>query len=1357
MTWALIGVTGLAVAALLAGLALLQTDWGREHVRRFALERLRGAVDGRVELARLGGNLLGGLALRDVVITGPGGEPFLSVARLDVDYDLSGFLRQEILLGEVRLVEPRIVLRQDSAGRWNYERIFAREQPEPPPSGGWGSVVRIGELRIVDGSVLVVSEAGARPLGPLGRRAELESVSGTLELELSRTDETDLRRLGAEDLSFVLREPRLAVRELDVRARSRREGLDLERFLLRTPATELSASGTVRDLAQPVVDLALRADPVALEEVRRFTDALPWNGTLRGSAQVEGPSDSLSVRLRDVALRTPRSAADAEGTVTLGETPLFEGRVALAPLDPLEARAAWPAWPLEEALRATLSARGSAERTALEAELAFGETRATLEGTLGLAGGETVYDLRGAVKALDLADVTGDPGWRSRVNGELRAAGSGRAADLQGSVRETNVRGYRVVSASLGGRVAGDVLRIDELAVQLPRSRVRASGSVPLEGPLDVTFSAVSRDLSDFRPDAAPMPVGGLEVRGTARGPRAALSVAAEVHADSLAAGGVVVDSLSATALLSGLGGPAMRAVARGSAGGIAAPGGVTLRTATFETSFAGDSGEASIAGRVDSLRTTAAHAHILLGEPSPAVVLDSLVFARGGQVWALQEPGRLVYQDGRVAFDAFVVAHDGQRLSLEGVLDLEGRQDLRFALDSLSVADLQRLAGREPAATGILRGSGTLHGTARAPVLESELALTGAEAGGVSIRRVEGTLGYADRRLALGVTLVPDSAGGVSADEMGALVLEGTVPVDLGFTGVGRRFPDEPIDLRVESRELRLAALAPIGADSAAAPGPVSLDLRVTGRPSAPLLAGSFAVGRSRVGGVALERLQGRIGYDQRQLELEGELVPAVSAQGPSTAAAGVGEPGVTAGAVVFEASLPVDLSLEAVERRLLERPIEVRVQGRDLTLEVLEALSPRVTSATGPLTLEVRLTGTPAEPRYDGELAVRGGSLQVGREGPRYAGIDATVRFDNERIALQELRVESPEGEAHATGEIALRDLTLGDVEAELTARRFTLLDEDGKLLVVDADLDVSGTTQGPAITGSVDVEQLTWPLPEGGTDKDVIDVDEAILYVRAQGDTAAAAPPPDVWRQTLLDLDVHVEDDAVLRSDKALIVIAGDLSVEKPRGAAQSSIAGSLRVLRGTYQDFGRRFEVARGEVFFFGTPELDPGLDVVATTTVENEDTNADVAITLTLSGTVSDLAFDVSSTPAYARSEIFSLLLFGTPSPAAGQEERFESTLTRVASSQAAAPLQRALASELGLDVVEIRPGIGGRETGFLAGKYVAPDVFITYSQDTGPDPESAFGIQYRLSDQWTLQTQAGTQQFGADLFYEFRY
>nr|MBA2564556.1 translocation/assembly module TamB domain-containing protein [Gemmatimonadota bacterium] len=911
---------------------------------------------------------------------------------------------------------------------------------------------------------------------------------------------------------------------------------------------------------------------------------------------------------------------------------------------------------------------------------------------------------------------------------------------------------------------------------------------VPMNGPLDVDFTVASRDPGDLYPQGGPMPARRFAARGTVTGPRTAMDVRLAVEAEGLTARGRAVQRLDATAALTDLGLPSSRMVLDGTAAGIAATDSLVLDSAEFHVGFAADTAGISVGVQVDSVSRADAHVAVRLGGAAPTVVLDRAALTRRDATWELQQPGRLTYRGGEIRFEDFALAHEEQRLALDGTLDLAGRQDLRFALENLSLEDLQALAGVEPSASGTLNGSVALAGTDRAPTLRGELSLATARAGGLSIRRLDARFDYANRRLGLDAQLVPEPAPAASSagdDDPGALVLRGSVPLDLAFRDASQRFPDAPLDLHVESRGLRLDSFRPAppggaaappasqsadGADTAARPGatgPLAFRLDLTGTPSAPLLESTFSLEGSRINSLDVERLSGRFGYAQRELKLEAELVarmPAAAAK-PAMDEAANEEAGTAPlqrsaegerATLAARGSFPVDLALGPVADRTPDLPMDVRLESRGLTLGIARSFSPRVTEASGPVEVGVSLSGTPSEPRYSGALTVRDGAFRMGRDAVRYSDIEATVRFDNDRITLEEIQVSSPGGRARVTGGIALREMALGDIDARLEARRFTLIGEEDRQLVIDADLDLSGTTQAPSVVGSVNVEQLEWPLPER-SDKEVIDVDEAILYVRAEGDTAPQPPPPpDVWRETLLDVDVTIEDDAFLRSPQALIVLEGDLSIAKERGADRPSLAGNIDVVRGFYSDFGRRFEVAEGQVAFFGTPDLDPGLNVRAVTEVENSDTGQDVEISLILGGTVGQLTFDVASNPPYEKSEIFSLLLFGTTTPGQGQETEFQSTISRVAAGQATGSLSRALASELGLDLLEIQPGAGGG-AGFRAGKYVANDVFVTYSQSSAPEQENQLGVQYRLSRQWTLETEVARRQFGADLFYEFQY
>jgi autotransporter translocation and assembly factor TamB len=313
------------------------------------------------------------------------------------------------------------------------------------------------------------------------------------------------------------------------------------------------------------------------------------------------------------------------------------------------------------------------------------------------------------------------------------------------------------------------------------------------------------------------------------------------------------------------------------------------------------------------------------------------------------------------------------------------------------------------------------------------------------------------------------------------------------------------------------------------------------------------------------------------------------------------------------------------------------------------------------------------------------------------------------------------------------------------------------------VNATVTLTGSTAAPEITGRVEVDEMIYRLPERSR-RDVIDLDQAVVYVDLPGSRPGGMVQersPSLWNRTRLDIEVTVTDDAILTASNARVEIAGDLSLYKPAGIGTPTLSGTLDVLGGYYEEFGKRFVIEEGEIFFYGTPEPNPGLHIVASHTVPQVAGAGDVDIRIILGGTLKDPTIDLESTPSFDKSEIISIALFGTPSVPTGQQGRFEETVTGLFVGTLAAPLQDALAGELGLDAIEYTQrteATGDVANLFRVGKFITPDVYVTVEQEVGGTEDSqAVGLRYQITRQFTVQGSAGTRQSGVDLFWEFAY
>lgn len=173
----IVGGLGLLIAAAI--FVLTETDWGREKVQVMAIGKLADQIAGRVRIGKVKGHLLFGATLVDVSIRDSAGAPFLDADTIKLRYSLRSFLSKQLVFSKVRLARPRVVLDQPPGQKWNFERIFPKDTTAQDTVPGFGSWIRINDMTIRDGTV-VVRQAWAPPdslKGAARRRSIAEATS----------------------------------------------------------------------------------------------------------------------------------------------------------------------------------------------------------------------------------------------------------------------------------------------------------------------------------------------------------------------------------------------------------------------------------------------------------------------------------------------------------------------------------------------------------------------------------------------------------------------------------------------------------------------------------------------------------------------------------------------------------------------------------------------------------------------------------------------------------------------------------------------------------------------------------------------------------------------------------------------------------------------------------------------------------------------------------------------------------------------------------------------------------------------------------------------------------------------------
>jgi hypothetical protein len=219
--------------------------------------------------------------------------------------------------------------------------------------------------------------------------------------------------------------------------------------------------------------------------------------------------------------------------------------------------------------------------------------------------------------------------------------------------------------------------------------------------------------------------------------------------------------------------------------------------------------------------------------------------------------------------------------------------------------------------------------------------------------------------------------------------------------------------------------------------------------------------------------------------------------------------------------------------------------------------------------------------------------------------------------------------------------------------------------------------------------------------------------------------------------------------------------------------------------------REFSVTRGEVTYFGTPDLNAAVDIEARHRVRGV-RGEDVTVIVHIGGTVYDprIRFSSDINPPISETEILSYLFFGAPSVEAftgtgnlGDQRLVEQGLNQFLGA-VSGQLEYRLISDLNvpLDYVHIRPtGVGTPMLGidFAVGKRLGDKWFLTVnpricSRNVGLETLRSVGasLEYRVGSDWLLLLRGDTvqscsafstnrfaekYQLGVDLFWEKRY
>jgi autotransporter translocation and assembly factor TamB len=447
-------------------------------------------------------------------------------------------------------------------------------------------------------------------------------------------------------------------------------------------------------------------------------------------------------------------------------------------------------------------------------------------------------------------------------------------------------------------------------------------------------------------------------------------------------------------------------------------------------------------------------------------------------------------------------------------------------------------------------------------------------------------------------------------------------------------------------------------------------------------------------------------------------------------------------------------DDSSSAIIRKT-DAGVDLRLSGQEIALTVLQPFLDvqSVRPRAGTVTVDVTLSGPIESLQGNGSLRFAGGEVELPMQNVVYEDISLEVLLEGDRARIPQLALRSEKGTLSGSGEVAMSERKLGDARLQLKADEFRAVDAADLHLTLSGDLELTRTSDALRLTGKLTLDHLEYFLDPAALNRDereivLTDADRAML-IEAFGPSVTAERSTflrDALDIAEIDVTVRAEQNAWIRqrSEPRLAAeLAGTVQAKKaPKGPFE--FFGELRPVpgRGFVEQYGRRFELASGEVILNGDParthfRIESTYEVVPI----DDPSGTEVVATLTLSGTPGDYDLDLSSDQGLSSSEITTLIVTGSTGTGGGvgsdRGQVAAGTAVQASLTSVTGAVEEIAGEAIGLDVFQIRQdGLNGAT--LIAGKYARPKFYVglrqpmLYQQEDLTDPSEDRDVELEL-------------------------
>jgi autotransporter translocation and assembly factor TamB len=567
---------------------------------------------------------------------------------------------------------------------------------------------------------------------------------------------------------------------------------------------------------------------------------------------------------------------------------------------------------------------------------------------------------------------------------------------------------------------------------------------------------------------------------------------------------------------------------------------------------------------------------------------------------------------------------------------------------------------------------------------------------------------------------------------------------------------PHGSLRMQLQVERLALEEFRPVLGDALEVKGQVNVEVQVQGTGAQPEMTVDVTTGPLTVAGQTYAGLTSQSTYRKEQLRLNLLLKQDETH------------------ALRIDGGLPIALPTGGESSAPILGEAALRVHSDGLSLAFLAVLSRDLKEVRGAITMDVSLKGPVQALAPSGSVRLQNGHAWVKQLGQAFSDINMEIQLDPNTVRLTELSVQGGKGQFTGKGTVALEHYAVGNIDLAFHAEHFRVIDTKEYRSELTGELTCAGSLEAPRVTGSMAVVETTarlnialmksGPAAQDPTITVVRSAEEVVpsspkerLDEGARTGAAETAPKGDLYDKLALDVGVTIPRNTWVHMAEGSIELMGQIHARK-KPTEELTLHGAIETVRGWLAVQGRKFKLEKGNISFAGETPIDPSLDIIARYTLP------EYLVDVVISGTGAKPVVSFKSDPALEQADILSLLVFGKPANALNDKEKvsLQSQALQAVAGSVASDLRQAVAEQLGVDNLELDVGEDPSHSKVGIGKYIAPGVFVSTSQQLGGGNTQGQGrdvtIEYQLDDDWQLKASTTARgNNGVDILWKKKY